>query len=298
MTDKKIFRIWALAVAILGCGGGSKTKEHAGAPIPTPLLSFEPADLTSEVGDTPLMLVVSRVGPDIPDELASGLIKGVSLQSVSDQRAVPIEVTLTPVEEGSRRNPRYLVVRPTEKLGAEWYEMRVVLSDESIRPHPLVQFEDGVAKSLFHPEEFPVARAVRMCLEQNGAWWLEVRFSELVKFVPVEANVGMSPLVAQLDGEACDLQANFDSSLIADPPPGANEFRFRCPAIESADSLNAAVVSDAVLSLNLSMNLESSGGRVVALSLVSDHALDLLANDAIVYNDCLHWWLPHPAGSN
>lgn len=297
MQLTRILQISACMTSALACAG-QRSNEHRGASVGPPLLSFEPPDLTSEVGESPLLLVVSRVGPDIPDELLTGLSTRVRVKSGSDSTQVEVEVKLNPVEEGTRGNPRYLLVRPLQELRNEWHEVSVDLSNLAVRPHPLVRSEGDTASSMFHPYEFPIVRSVRMCPDGAYDWWLEVRFSEMVKFVPSDVNLSATPMAVSLGDQACGLLPNFDSTAIDEPPSVANEFRFRCPSIADASTINKAVASEADVSLVLNTSLESSGGRPVAMSLASDRVLTLPLSDGIVQGDCVHWMLPRASSSN
>jgi hypothetical protein len=153
-----------------------------GPEVPMPQVFFEPVDMTSAVGASPLQVAVHvNQGGTITDATFASLASQVSLVEWPEMKEVPAIKQVKRLS-GEVAIAGYVTVVPSRPLADRWYALKVASMPPGLAwPTFAAQraMADGAAISRFRTGSDPQVASVRAC-DKNGQTLLIVDFSERV----------------------------------------------------------------------------------------------------------------------
>ena len=249
--------VLALLFVLSSCQSGDMSPSRGGAP-PNIRVAVEPGDLMTSVRTSPINIVLGLGVVNVPSEYADMMVTRVSIVDAAGA-VVDATVRVKPEEEMGDATRRYVELTPSKPLESVWYSVKVDLRDLNLDPATgLVPTSvQGIYVSRFHPDSFPVLRALTTCLTEDEGALIRVEFSEPLKFFPDAANVRESPFGAYFDQTQCDLtpnqvEADSDSTTV---------YTFQCTNIRSADSVSVTLDRPITSMSGLSARLFANGTK-------------------------------------
>jgi virulence-associated protein VagC len=167
--------------------GQGEPNESTPKATPTPRIEyrFEPWDMMTAVGDSPIRLIVAGIGgASATDEQLSALSAAVRLRSWPELAELPAKVT---VQTSRKPNVVRLVVEPAAKLTDRWYALAVTKTPEGIAPaeDPANAFvaPDGTRVARFRIGSEPLLVSLResAAVHETNKYVVSFDFSERVK---------------------------------------------------------------------------------------------------------------------
>lgn len=253
MMPASVFAMCAAAVVLAGCRqggapvapghkkGGEQTEGPGGdgkfdtalKPLDAPpvMLQLQPNDHTSQVGKTPLRVVLTDPAAAVPEAAAIEIAERTDVVSWPELAVVPSTVTRSVGPEpgygpggGRLAGTAEIRVVPTAELDPDaWYALRVrgVLNKYSADARAHLRQPDGTVLARFSLGSRPALSDIRMCPKGDSTVVL-LDFSERVS--AGKSRVGVVE-VASGDLE-CD--------EIAEQQDSAETIRFKCSGIPNA----------------------------------------------------------------
>jgi len=155
---------------------------HPGPEVPDPQVYFEPVDMSSAVGSSPLQISIHvNQGGKLSDKALAGVASEVALVTWPEMAAIESTKRTRRMAEGLAI-AAFVTVVPVKPLSDRWYALKLTklpagVAWPSFAAHK--QMDGGVVISRFRPGSDPQVASVQAC-DKEGYTRLVVDFSERI----------------------------------------------------------------------------------------------------------------------
>jgi hypothetical protein len=155
-----------------------------GSPKPQPVIWFEPTDMTTALGPSPLKVGLDRLGLNVDTKDIGTLAQEVSLATWPELALVASTNALVPFAADPNGGKRaYVQLNPTATLPDRWYVLRVAKLPAGFQTPPFSvhhQLADGSLGARFRPGSDPRVWGISFCEKPGAIYAINVFFSERV----------------------------------------------------------------------------------------------------------------------
>jgi hypothetical protein len=162
---------------------------------PQPEVHFQPLDLTSDTGDTPLRVEIETFGVPFAKSAIDDVVGQVGLATYPEMQPVSFDTKV--VDEtgdsygpngGERRKRIFIDVTPQGRLADRWYSLTLARIPTTVKmpKHSMHHaIAGGGVGARFSRGSDPTISSVRVCQKEGGRQAVLVDFSERISTEPV-----------------------------------------------------------------------------------------------------------------